>query len=445
MFDNIKNLIHNNSEEMSEYNKSRKAGWKSKVQEIVSFEDDKYLLETIVDREDNNTPKLFLYDKETEGFEIEKKLDFNGEKYEAISRNNSLVQNGTLLFCSNFAEGYLWNKQELLKYIKKFIYKYVDCSEEFLVIICNYVLLTYFYKDYQVLPYLRVIWDYGSWKSQLLNTIWKICYNPMCLNGSASLATTFRIMEMVKGTLVYDEADMKGSDTTHEFIKILNNGYQKWMSVLRSEWDDFNPRSFNVFWPKIIGGRMEFQDKATESRCLTEIMKPTKRQDIKKIDNDFYKEAEHIRNMCFAYKLDNIWKNIFDNSYILEWLEPRIKQILEPLLSVVDDKDEAEMIIQKMHTFQNALISDRQYSLDGIVFKIIKDCMERGGDKVHIKSIADEINLNDEYYFRNITPRGIWSLLRQNGFSTSRDSTGMFIDFNSNKQLLENIFERYSY
>jgi hypothetical protein len=35
-----------------------------------------------------------------------------------------------------------------------------------------------------------------------------------------------------------------------------------------------------VFCPKIIGGRMEFRDKATESRCLTNIMKRSTRENI---------------------------------------------------------------------------------------------------------------------------------------------------------------------
>jgi hypothetical protein len=276
MFNNIKSLLSDNNTDIKEYTKTRKKGWTLKIPEIVSYEDDKYLLETLIDSDDNNTPKLFLYDKENWNIEIESVVEMNWQKYKAINKEHSLITNWTLLFCSKISEWYLWSKQELLKYIKKFIYKYVDCSEEYLTIASNYVLFTYFYKNYEVLPYLRVIWDYWSWKSQLLKTIWKICYNPMFLSGSASLATTFRVMEKVRGTLIYDEADMSWSDTTNDFIKILNNGYQKWVPVLRSEWDDFEPRAFNVFCPKIIGWRMEFQDKATESRCLTEIMKPTK-------------------------------------------------------------------------------------------------------------------------------------------------------------------------
>lgn len=437
MFQNIKKILNDNDSQM---NKPKK----DKTPEMINYEDDKVLIETLIDRTDNDTPKLFLYDKENNNTELEKEITFKWKKYKAIKWEHSLISNGTLLFCSSFAEWYWWSKWELLKYIRNFIREYIDCSEEYLIIASHYVLLTYFYKDYHAIPYLRVIWDYGSWKSQLLNVVWKICYNPMFMNGSASLATTFRVMDKVKWTLVYDEADVKGSDTTNDFIKILNNWYQKWMPVLRAEWDEFEPTAFNVFCPKVIGGRMEFQDKATESRCLTEIMKATKRTDIKEIDSDFYGEAEHIRNMCFAYKLENLSDYSFNNSYNLTGFEPRLKQILKPLLTLVDDKEDAKAIINKMLKFQEWLLIDRQYSLDGVVFTIISEGFYGWGTKIWLNTIANEIMQNPNYYFRSISSRAIGSLLRQNWLCITRASEGMILDYNSNINELETIFLRYN-
>jgi len=436
MFENIKKILDDNNTKMAKYKKV-------KIPEIVNYEDEKYLLETVIDRDDSDTPKLFLYDKENGNIELEKEVTLKGVKYKAIKRDNSLIINWTLLFCSSFTEWYLGGKQELLKYIENFIREYVDCSEEFLTIVSHYVLFSYFYKDYQAIPYLRVIWDYWSGKSQLLNVVWKLCYNPMFMNGSASLATTFRVMEKVKWTLIYDEADVKGSDTTNEFIKILNNGYQKWMPVLRAEWDDFEPTAFNVFCPKVIWGRMEFQDKATESRCLSEIMKATKRTDIKEIDSSFYKKAEHIRNMCFAYRLDNLEQNHFNNSYSLEGLEPRLKQILKPILTTVDNEVKAKAIIDKMLQFQEGLVIDRQHSFDGVVFSIIHSSFQWWSPKISLTTIVNEITENPNYYFRNITPRGVGSLLRQSWLHTTRASEWVILEYDKNLNELETIFQRY--
>lgn len=46
-------------------------------------------------------------------------------------------------------------------------------------------------------------------------------------NGGISVSALFRVLNTIEGTLVFDEADIRQSDTTNDMIKILNNGFQK--------------------------------------------------------------------------------------------------------------------------------------------------------------------------------------------------------------------------
>ena len=149
--------------------------------------------------------------------------------------------------------------------------------------------------------------------------------------------------------------------------------------------------------------------------------------------------------MCFAYKLAHLGKNNFDNSYDLKGLEPRMKQILKPLLTTVDNTDEAKKIINKMLQFQEGLITDRQHSLDGVVFHIINKSFLSWSHKISLTTIVNEIIENVNYYFRNITPRAIGSLLRQNGLFISRASEGMALEYDKNLNELEVIFQRYDF
>lgn len=424
-------------------NTKMKEGKKQKEEKLkeiilINQENDKKIIETIVD---SWKPKMRVYDKESKKEEIIDNFIEDKYKYISLPINNSLFISKTLLFPNNLEEQLL-GKNELLEKIRKFIYKYVDCSNEFLIICSYYVILTYFYKNYEVLPYLRIIWDYWSWKSQILKTVWSICYNPMLMNGSASLATVFRVLSMVKWTLVFDEADIPESDTTNDFIKILNNWYQKWMNVLRCDWNDFSPQSFEVFWPKIIWWIMEFQDKATESRCLTEVMKSTKRNDIQDIDKSFHLEAEKIRNLCFTFWRENIDKKFISN-YDLSWLEPRQKQIIKPLLSIIDDEKEAEIIINRMKKLQEALIEDRKFSLQWAIFYEIKKKIEENKvSKIYLFEIVWYLNSSDEYGFKNLKSQKIWQVLRRYNLEywSDRDSKWFFLDFNKNLHKLNEIF-----
>lgn len=74
---------------------------------------------------------------------------------------------------------------------------------------------------------------------------------------------------------------------------------------MRADWEWFDVRCYEVFCPKIIGGRMEFKDKATESRCLTNIMKRSNRENIPIwLDKSFYEESQEIRNMLLKFRYD---------------------------------------------------------------------------------------------------------------------------------------------
>src|SRR4029077_1692478 len=60
-----------------------------------------------------------------------------------------------------------------------------------------------------------------------------------------------------------------------EIVKILNNGNVRGLPVLRTMMNrqrEFNPQAFHVFGPKIVATRGSYEDKALESRFITEEM-----------------------------------------------------------------------------------------------------------------------------------------------------------------------------
>ena len=254
----------------------------------------------------NNQTKFIYFSKKDNSFSIKSKVDIDEETYFPISTTSSFISNWSLLLPTMLTD--YWTEQDLLKSINSFIKKYVDIPQNFRIICTYYILLTYVYDNFSELPYLRVIWDYGSWKSRLLKTIGSICFIPMITNWGSSISAIFRMIDKFNWTLVIDEADISHSDTSNEMIKIYNNWYQKWYSIMRADWEGFEPKCYNVFWPKIIWWRMEFKDKATESRCLSHIMKKSKRTDIPIcLDENFYKEAQELRNKLYRYRYDNFF------------------------------------------------------------------------------------------------------------------------------------------
>src|SRR6266498_296561 len=192
------------------------------------------------------------------------------------SPNNNLIKNEVVLLASEPEE--YGSEEELVKEIRSFLHRYVDVTPLFEKIASYYVLLSWVYDRFNELPYLRLRGDPGSGKTRFLLTVGSLCYKPIFASGASTVSPLFRILDAFRGTLIIDEGDFRLSDERAEIVKILNNGNAKGFPVLRSEASktgEFNPRAYTVFGPKIVATRGFFEDKALESRCLTEAMGQT--------------------------------------------------------------------------------------------------------------------------------------------------------------------------
>src|SRR5947199_3333959 len=190
------------------------------------------------------------------------------------SSPNNLIKHDVVLFPSE-PEEYV-SEEELLAEIQEFIHRYVDVTPLFEKIASYYVLFTWVFDSFNELPYLRLRGDPGSGKTRFLLTVGSLCYKPIFASGASTVSPLFRILDAFRGTLIIDEGDFRLSDERAEIVKILNNGNARGFPVLRSEVSgkkgEFNPRAYAVFGPKLVATRGFFQDRALESRCITEEM-----------------------------------------------------------------------------------------------------------------------------------------------------------------------------
>src|SRR5216683_715539 len=254
------------------------------------------ILETVVDREAKRTSFVLAKDGEWQSADSVP-IDSSARLVPYSPRNNLLAHDVVLLPSEPEEYG---SEQDLLHSIESFIHRYVDVSPLFEKIASYYVLLTWVYDDFNELPYLRLRGEPGSGKTRFMLTVGSLCYKPIFASGASTVSPLFRILDSFRGTLVIDEGDFRLSDEQAEIVKILNNGNAKGFPVLRSEASknkEYNPRAFAVFGPKIVATRGFFEDKALESRCLTEAMGQTGLRDDVPINlpPEHKEEALHLR------------------------------------------------------------------------------------------------------------------------------------------------------
>lgn len=407
---------------------------------LIRHRDREIILDTFIT---DGKPWYYIYHRKDGTMQYEdESYTLQGVNYIPLEPQSTYIKNQCLIFPSDLAP--YENIEALIGEISQYVYRYCDVSPVFLRIVPYFVLLTYLYEDFYEIPYLRVIWDYGSGKSRFLRVVWNICYSPIISNGGTSLSSLFRMIEISKWTLILDEADFQYSDTTNEIIKLLNNGFAKWNPILRADGDNFEPRAYDVYCPKIIGGRFEFRDKATESRCIVEIMKRTQRKDIPmNLSDTFERDSGTLRNKLYQFRYDYQGKIAIQEERI-EWLEWRLNQILNPILSIIKsigNREDYENIIEYFQWRQKEIREERKFSLEGMIFALIQEKESKNFGNIYYSHILADLKEMDNSSQMN--PRKLGSLLKQHEIKTIRRNDGFVIPIQENRYQLDRIYKQY--
>ena len=371
-----------------------------------------------------------------------------GEKLVPYSPANNLLVHEVVLLPSEPAE--YGGERELLASVRAFIHRYVDVSAVFEELAAYYVLLSWLYDCFHELPYLRVRGDYGSGKTRFLLVVGAVCYKPMFASGASTTSPLFRTMDAFRGTLILDESDFRLSDERAEIVKILNNGNARGFPVLRTEVNrskEFDPRAYTVFGPKIVATRGYFEDRALESRCLTEDMGTERlRDDVPLNLDDRYKdEARTLRNQLLLYRLRHYRQNRELASLPERGIEPRLRQIFAPFFSLIDDQGARERVLELLRSYQQDLVTDRSLLLEARILEAIKVLLDEGNSgKLQVADIARELLMRHGTEFdRQVTPKWVGATLRKRLGLKPGKSHGVFILGKEELQKLPRLYEKY--
>jgi hypothetical protein len=328
---------------------------------------------------------------------IETSVDLpSGERLVPYSAKNNLIQTGCVLLPSGLGD--FGDKGDLVREVQAFLHRYVDLSPLFEEIAAHYVLLTWVYDAFNELGYLRFRGDYGTGKTRALLAVGSLCYKPFFASGASTVSPIFHVQDAFAGTLVLDEADFRFSDATAELTKILNNGNVRGLPVLRTMTNrhrELNPTAFRVYGPKLVAMRESFNDRALESRFLTEETGArTLRHDIPiQLPNGLAEEALELRNKLLAWRFRARRTVGPDPSRLVAGIEPRLNQTALALLSLVDDEGLRMRIAEGLSQETCRVRSERSVSLEGVMLQAIAEVISASPSaQIPVGEIAKRFN-----------------------------------------------------
>jgi hypothetical protein len=362
------------------------------------------------------------------------------------SPENNLIKHQVVLLPS-LPEDY-GSTEELVREIEHFMHRYVDVTPAFEKIASYYVLFSWLYDGFNELPYLRLRGDYGSGKTRFLLIVGSLCYKGVFASGASTVSPIFHILDSFRGTLLIDEGDFRFSDEKADIVKILNNGNVKGFPVLRCEVsrnNEFNPRAFNVFGPKIVATRGYYDDRALESRFISEEMggHPL-RQDIPiNLTEQYREEALHLRNKLLLFRFRNYGKP--KPQFLDRTIAPRLNQIFAPLMSVIDDERIRQELRQLAREYNRELILDRGMDIEARVLEVIKGLSSLPETKrLSIKDITESfIQEHGAEYDGPVTAKWIGTIVRRKLGLKTQKQHGVFVIPLMEKAVLERLYEKY--
>jgi hypothetical protein len=360
---------------------------KKRLSVYDTFEELPLHAETVYDLR-SNTSRWCIYNRETKKITYANSIRWandNETYYPQDGGIGGLLERKTILLPSEAQE--YQDEDSLLAEIEGFIRTYMVLPEEFYLLASHYVLLSWIGDCFTAVPYLRARGDTGSGKSRFLQVVGSLSYCGVFASGATTASPIFRIYDMFpRATFLFDEADWSNNrdDEFAEVIKILNVGYQKGQSVLRSEKDgnDIAPRAFDVFGPKILGTRNIFGDTALESRCFTIglRMQDSLQGVPENVGTSFWKQAEDIRNKLLMWRFRRF--KIYDEIPQIEGsaaVSHRLRMIMPPMILTREHQSSKEELIGYLTQLETDVRERRSMDMEAVILAGVLDCLEDQG------------------------------------------------------------------
>jgi len=356
-----------------------------------------------------------------------------------VPSNIKLIENRFLVIPGEWKE---YNDETFLfQEIESFYRRWVLIDEEYYPAIASYTMLTYVYDLFSTVAYLRVLGDFGTGKSRLLEVMSSICYKSMKFGGSLTPATIFRLIDKIRGTLFLDEADFQNPDIN----QILCTGYRKDNPIIRCNPKDFEPEAFYSYGPKVIATRHKFEDPALESRCLTlQMYRRDLPDNIPRIlTENFSNEAENIRNKLILYRLRKISSGINVRNHSIAGLSNRENELLIPMVSVFPDIEQ-HLVTLLLHQHNQERL-EIVLSQEAILVRAIRDSASISDTlrtMTELATRANDISQREGHEVR-FTPKKVGKILRELNLNTSRGRNGYYLPLASNQERLNQLYEDF--
>jgi len=271
--------------------------------------------------------------KEKHGVSL-KSIDQYIREYEKREQDSGTTEIVTEVFpAEEFVDG-----AALISSIKSIVLKHVILPSGVAEAIASWVILTYCYDAFRILPILGIVSPVKRCGKTTLLEVLQGLTNKGLAASNISPAAVFRTIEKYHPTLLVDEADTFLKDN-EELRGVLNSGHTRATAfVVRIEKknEKHEPFKFSTWGPKAIAMIGTLPDTLQDRAIIVSLRRKAPGESVQRINHDFETECIDIRRKCRRWADDNMAKLKTIRPNIPQTNNDRVTDNWTPLLSIAD-------------------------------------------------------------------------------------------------------------
>ena len=368
----------------------------------------------------------------------------NGVTMFPPERLSRVFENGIVKMSSGLED--YQSTESLLAELKTFLHRYIDLQEFDISLLAHWAMMSFCFDVFRNFPYLCFRGEPNSGKSRSLETMASICYRSVDTGTLSTKSALFRLNDQFRSTMVCDEADHAG-DLRSDLMKLFNAGYALNGSITISvpKDDDWVPQSYKVGSPKLVGNRMPFPDKATETRMLTipMVSKAVAAHIPAELPKTFEAESQSLRNKLMKWRLENRHR-IRKDEAPLKGLDGRAQQLGLPIYSLSPDSVFKKQFLKYLWMRSKELRQDDPLHVVLEAILRLHASAAKSDSKISLASIrvvVRDLAREREIPESEFTSRRLAELVRALQFRTSKWSAGVMVSID--ERVLANQAKRF--
>ena len=161
------------------------------------------------------------------------------------------------------------------------------------------------------------------------------------------------------------------------------------------------------------------------------------------LPKNFSNEALGLRNKLLYWRFKN-YNNDFSREHVIERsIEPRLKQIILPLLSIIPSLEVRSSLTRFIEEYNNEIIVERSMSWEAETLMALLGCYNENGESPTIKQITEKHNFAQREQ-ESLTSKKIgWIVRDKLKLFSYKSRDGFVVPLKENKEKIEILKKKY--